>query len=352
MPRFKLLNIILGLFFSFLLTTSFFLLAVPDLNQKIIEIKQMYSVNSSFFTKMINFPQAGDYVIKVKYNFANTDGEVVVLNGDKLELRINKEKGIIRTRYYYAPREVVKEGKNFLRINFYPSNPPDIDLRIRNYLTSAAGGNVVLTLKNSVIRKKDFVSVVISGIIFFIFSLGLWVFTTYLGNIFNLSMPAVIYSNVIAFSPAMLLYLISGVGSAIGPFSLAVSPVYLFIFLFITILIFSIGLDLLFLFLFRKINSEAISKQGSLDKAGIVKSYELPFWLEKILNWIKSREFSDKCILFFMFLLIMCAFLLILHLEPVAEQLANVAYLALVLGVTIKFVRFIKEERRKSNEKS
>ena len=89
-----------------------------NLSQKIIKIQQMYSVNSSMFTKMINFPQAGDYIIKVKYNFANTDGDVVVLNGNKLELRINKEKGIIRTRYYYAPREVVKEGKNFLRINF------------------------------------------------------------------------------------------------------------------------------------------------------------------------------------------------------------------------------------------
>ena len=48
-----------------------------------------------------------------------------------------------------------------------------------------------------------------------------------------------------------------------------------------------------------------------------------------------------------MTLLIIYAFLLILHLEPIAEQLANLAYFALVIGVVIKFVKFVKEERQR-----
>ncbi len=48
-----------------------------------------------------------------------------------------------------------------------------------------------------------------------------------------------------------------------------------------------------------------------------------------------------------MALLMMCALLLILHLNPVAEQLANVAYFSLVIGVVIKFMKLQREERRK-----
>jgi hypothetical protein len=43
----------------------------------------------------------------------------------------------------------------------------------------------------------------------------------------------------------------------------------------------------------------------------------------------------------------MCAFLLILGMEWLAEQFANIAYFALVLGVMIKFVKFVREERKK-----
>ena len=65
----------------------------------------------------------------------------------------------------------------------------------------------------------------------------------------------------------------------------------------------------------------------------------LPFW-----QWLKPRPFSDNCIVLFIFLLIICTLLLIVHLEIAAERLANVAYLALCLGVVIKFVKSIREK--------
>ena len=67
----------------------------------------------------------------------------------------------------------------------------------------------------------------------------------------------------------------------------------------------------------------------------------LPFW-----QWLKPRPFSDKCIVLFMFLLIMCAFCLIAHSEIAAERLANVAYFALCLGVVIKFVQLMRDKDR------
>jgi len=74
------------------------------------------------------------------------------------------------------------------------------------------------------------------------------------------------------------------------------------------------------------------------------EKYQYPAWLNKMFFLIKSKEFSDKCILLFMFLLIMCALLLILGMEWPAEQFANIAYLALVLGVVIKFVKMVREK--------
>src|SRR3990172_5263875 len=52
---------------------------------------------------------------------------------------------------------------------------------------------------------------------------------------------------------------------------------------------------------------------------------------------------SAPYIISFIALLMSCAFLLILKLEPVAEQVANVAYLLLVIGVGIEFVQMVRE---------
>jgi hypothetical protein len=49
----------------------------------------------------------------------------------------------------------------------------------------------------------------------------------------------------------------------------------------------------------------------------------------------------------FMILLLSCAFLLIIKLEPVAEQIANIAYFLLVIGVGIEFYQLMKEGKNK-----
>jgi len=49
-------------------------------------------------------------------------------------------------------------------------------------------------------------------------------------------------------------------------------------------------------------------------------------------------------ILGFMILLISCAFLLIFKAEKTAEEVANVAYFLLVIGVGIKFVSMVRRK--------
>lgn len=341
MLKFKILNNLLGLIFSVLLAISFFFLGVPDLKQKIIKIQQMYSINSTVFTKIINLPRREDYIIKIKYNFKNTDGDTVTLNGNKLELKVSNESDVIRTRYYYAPEEVVKRGKNYLKIEFYPSSPQDMDLRIRNYIASTAGRNIVITLENSMIKRKNFMSMLFICIFFFLFSFGLWRGLTYVGKLLNLPINQILFNNILSFLPWTGLYFILGIISISIPFSLAVSPAYLFLLLFWAILISNIFLNLLSVLFLVKTSSVAIKSDE--------KGYKVPKWLDRLLSWLKTREFSEKCILFFMFLLIMCAFLLILEMEWLAEQIANIAYFALVMGVMIKFIKFLREEKYGEN---
>ncbi len=56
---------------------------------------------------------------------------------------------------------------------------------------------------------------------------------------------------------------------------------------------------------------------------------------------------SAPYIMLFMILLLSCAFLLMVKLEPIAEQIANIAYFLLVVGVGIEFYQLIKEGRAK-----
>lgn len=64
----------------------------------------------------------------------------------------------------------------------------------------------------------------------------------------------------------------------------------------------------------------------------------------KCFHYLKKNPGSGF-ILVFMFLLAVCAFLLIHRREKIAEQVANWAYLSLVIGVIIKFVRMIREKK-------
>ena len=65
-------------------------------------------------------------------------------------------------------------------------------------------------------------------------------------------------------------------------------------------------------------------------------------WYKKSLDYLKKNPGSGF-VLVFMLLLITCAFLLILKQENIVEQVAKWAYLSLVIGVIIKFVRLIRE---------
>jgi len=90
---------------------------------------------------------------------------------------------------------------------------------------------------------------------------------------------------------------------------------------------------------------EALSWAELLGVVGyvmLVRKFIRP-WL--IRRW---KYFQDKLcapyIIGFMVLLILCAFLLIFKLEPVAEEMANIAYFLLVVGVGVEFYQMVKNK--------
>jgi hypothetical protein len=365
-------DILLGIIFSLFLTFGFFILAIPDIEQKIVKIEQMYQVNNNIFLKKIKIPVQSDYVFKIKYDFRSTFGEIVFLNGNKLELRVSNKGENIITRYYYIPKDIVKIGDNFLRIAFYPHFPKNVDTRIRNYLGSTEGESIILTLKNSSLRDKDYLELIFFSILFYIFSFLLWI-TLNLGiKIFNLSYLQIIFNKTIGFLPIMVFYLAFGFISSIGPYAIVVSPFYLFIFSFLAVGILNVFLNLLTLFicvissdkiLYRvrffqsifsaipfhlfsrfkisyKIKPPKLQLRSTLHR----EEFKLPDWILSWINWVKVSKFSDKCILIFIALLIFCAFFVNSRFKWFAEELAKIAYFILCVGLIIKFIKIIRTE--------
>lgn len=350
MKKIEKINIISGLVFSVILALSFLFLAGFNLNKKIVSIRQEFRVRSSMFSKTIDLPQKSDYVLQLKYEYKNTDAEVVSLNKKKLKFRVSNKGRDIISRYYYIPQNIVCKGENRLKIKFYKGHPFNIDVRIKNYLFSAANDNIILTVKESLLNNKGFLNLLFWGILFFAFVFSLWKGIVYCGKrVFALSFPQSVLNCIFSFIPGALLFFMLGVNSFKGPYSLVIQPIFLVLFLFAGVVIVNVYINFFFIFLLRPMAGASLSAKSEIQIAKGVSAKELPVWLEKSLKWLRTREFSDKCILFFMFLLILCAFCLIWGLELWAENLANIAYFALVTGVIIKCIKMVRDERKNKN---
>jgi len=63
-----------------------------------------------------------------------------------------------------------------------------------------------------------------------------------------------------------------------------------------------------------------------------------------------AEKLSAPYVIGFMVLLMSCPFLMIVNLEPVAEQVANVAYFMLVFAVIIELKQYIRERKNIEEE--
>jgi len=188
--------------------------------------------------------------LQLKYEFKHTDTETITLNDTPVELRVSNKSGNIISRYYYIPQDIIYSGYNVLKINFHPHNPDTIDIKIKNHLISLAGGNIILTLKDSNLNRKNLASLVLGVLLISLYLFYFWKGLVFLGGeIFSVAFLISTFNAYISFIPCGILYLILGVNSFFGPYSLLVNPFYLIGFFSILTLISNICLNFFFLYL-------------------------------------------------------------------------------------------------------
>jgi hypothetical protein len=117
-------------------------------------------------------------------------------------------------------------------------------------------------------------------------------------------------------------------------------PLHLSIFYFGILLLISTGVRRLITINLQPLSSNRLPAQDWLPP---IFYRFLISNLPRIRSYIKEKP-SAPFIIAFMFLLIVCAFLLIFKAEKVAEQLANIAYFSLVVGVGIELYQIVKHK--------
>jgi len=343
----KKIDILIGLVFSVFLALSFLALAAFGLNKKVMDIKHEFTVRSEILSRPIELPQKSDYMLQLKYDHSKTSGENVRLNGQTLELRMGNTSKDAIARYYYISKDIVRERGNVLKVKFYEGSPLTAEIRIKNYISSLADDRVFFTLKGSFLNKKTHLPLFIGGVFFFVFAFCLWEGLVYCTErVFALTANQSVLSCIFSFIPGVLLFSILGLNSFKGPFSLVVQPFFLFLFLFIGVLIASIIVTFLFLFWLKLTAGVSFFGKSKVQKIITSLDEEIPEWMRKSINWFRSREFADKCIFFFIALLILSAFCLIMDLGSWAEILSIIAYISLVIGVTIRIIKTVRDERK------
>ena len=249
--------------------------------------------------------------------------------------------------YVLIPADIVNVGKNYLKLSFPPDIRDCVTIKLENYEGNSSNRIFILFKDSHILPlKRSHTAYLYSGLII----LSVFLFLSWKSG-------EHIYSKfLISLLPANILFLLAYIIPITIDLRLFVTSGY-----FWTLQAVSLALAcFIFFYIYnKKVISENIEKSyADLRKIFLpvhafviavsiiivrclkyLHSRMIPYW-----QWLKSKSFSDKCIVLFMFLLIACALLLIAHLEIAAERLANVAYFVLSFGVIIKFVQLVRDK--------
>ncbi len=338
MKRYEKVNKLFGAGISLVIAVFFLVLTNVDMDDFFIKKSHVFPVNNTVFSKIINLPVEGDYFLQLKYDNSETDVEVATLNRYRLEVRVgNDSSSGIASRYYYVPRKIIKKRNNFFKIKFYPTNPSEIDVRIKNYLVQGANGNIVLTLKDAMREHKNFQQRVFLALVFFLFSFLFWNILMYVQMRFlELTLRQSIIYNCISFSPIAFLLLLLGGISLKGPYVLVLSPHFIFILFFVITICSVCFINILPVFIeyFAKIFSASTGPKEKILLPSLVKSMAI---------WVYRRKFSEKLILLFMLLFIFADILYNSGMVNYSECVSTIAFCLLIAGVVLSFASVMKE---------
>ncbi|RLB28831.1 MAG: hypothetical protein DRH11_16765 [Deltaproteobacteria bacterium] len=265
------------------------------------------------------------------------------LNGHPLCVAYEKKREHGQKVYYKIPAASVRLGENELNLTFreLPFESISFDrIKLRNYV-----GYTKKLLKGAIIfddsplRKaspltswRGFISlIVLFSCIYLLLALG----SQFASKHLQVDYSAAYRNGLLSFVPGVFLFSVVFLASSLTPYHVAFD-VWSFLLLSLCLALFSWSLLLL-----RAPLSETLQPVN-------------PFML-KCKAWIRGRDkrflFSSKTyIIGFMVLIISCAFLLVFKAQNAAEEVANVAYFFLVIGVGIEVYRTIRYRGREDDK--
>lgn len=307
----------------------------------------------------IDIPSKDTYLLKLRGGFKeHNQPSQIFVNNHLLEKYVSKRKRLAGTTYKIIPADLIQRGQNELKIICPKKVDPPFRLALsyRNYRKAIANGKIFILFDSSK-NLPDYLKIgkvaekMLMGILLFG---GIWVLGSFgLIKILYLSERKIYLYGLISFIFCLLIFSLYYLASIYSPYYIAFSMGYFWTFVITLVCMSNICLISRGIWLEYKSSRRLFKVPSFLQYLKLNRVFG-PIILNqnvfKTIEWLKGRELSDKLILSFMALLVMCALLLIFGMEPVAERFANVAYFALVIGVGIKFVKFIREERTKDEK--
>ena len=307
-------QMIVGILFAFF----FARLTIPEFKKFQVKILDIRGGRS------FQLPERGTYLLNI---FGDNIPEKVYFNSKRIVHSIFRNRAKLKEFYYIITPEFATKGINSILIL-----PDDrYSIKILNNISSTDFGAVLF--KSSVTRKAP--------IPFYIFLLFVFIFIVWglclsylIKKLFGLSLDSFFIRYCLTYFPCiLLLYLFDKAAIFLPAKLLFFERSYLGV-ISVLILLFQI------LVIFTSILPTPLQQPSKNKYFGLLmnssRSISKQLAGYRAVAWVIKRDFSDKFILFFMFLLFFSAFLLCINLSFIAEFFANIAYLSLLAGVIIK----------------
>jgi len=316
--------IIFGFIFSFFYNV----LVIENFKDFQIKLKEVKDVR-------FNLPKKDAYLLKL---WGYEPPQKIYFNDEPVIRFYFRERGELKEFYINLSPEIVNEGVNRLKI----VGPTAYSVKIKNYLGCLESRGAFILFANSRYFKRVFplgklifltifISLILAGI--------WWLFSLFLQKFFNIVLNRFFFRYWSSYFPCFFFFLVTFL------FSFTSYRIVLPANSFMGMSIFLVGI---FKFPTILISLWKERKRQPKIEGLEIQRFEPPGYrlMAKAFTYIK-QEPANGFIIAFMVLLMLCAFLLIFKLDPIAEQLANLAYFALVVEVGIKLFKLVKEERVK-----
>lgn len=323
---------------------------LPPNDYKFTQIKKTLELKKNSASINIRLDKDA-YLLKIKHLIQEDQPKQVFLNGRQINSDYIKTKlrGVIETNYINLHREDITQGRNSIEIIFAKNCPPDLDIILTNYRRILNDEIFILFADSNNVSSFPVFSksTVLTFTVIFLFFIILFFI---LETVSFLSIDKFFRYLIYSLLPASLFFISLHIGFNIhGEYRLFVNAKLFWSCIIVSFLIIAIPR-------WTKLLKEAYEQKKPLS---LLRDIQLNRRVIGLLKWMQrglpsyklpALEFKrvpkKNIFIYVVILLIICPLFIILHLYQIAEQIVNIAYLLLVLGVVIELIKSKREGAR------